>query len=41
MTYLVLAYGAAVVLVGGYVVHLARRIAGLKNEVDDIRRERR
>ena len=37
MTYLVVAYVVAVVLIVGYAVHLARRLGTLKNEVDGTR----
>ena len=38
MTYLVAAYVLAFILIGGYVVYLARRVAGLSEDIEEIRR---
>ena len=40
MTYLVAAYVLAFILIGGYVVYLARRVSGLSKDIEEIRRPR-
>ena len=38
MTYLVVAYVVAFLLIGGYVIYLARRVSGLNEDIEEIRR---
>jgi len=38
VTYLVVAYLAAFALIGAYVVYLARRVSGLSDDIEEIRR---
>ena len=41
MTYLVVAYVVAFLLIGGYVIYLARRVSGLSEDIEEIRRPHR
>jgi CcmD family protein len=38
VTYLVVAYVVAFALIGGYVVYLSRRVSGLSEDIEEIRR---
>jgi len=38
--YLFAAYAIAIVLLGGYVVYIARQLAGLRDELDELKRGR-
>jgi CcmD family protein len=39
--YLFAAYAVFILLIGGYVAYLARQLAGLRDQVDDLKKARR
>lgn len=40
MTYLYIAYAAAGILIGGYVLYLVRDLRRVKSDLDEVRRSR-